>query len=103
MALAPLPVALIDPRVIDPSSYGVVQVAAVKALAAGTATEQQQREALHFILVGVCKVDDEPYFPGSDRDTAYACGMRRVGTFVRSLIHADIKNFKTNAAPTEQG
>ncbi len=92
------------PGVIDPGTYGIAEVAAVKALASGTATEDQQRRALHFILVGVCKLDDEPYLPGADgeRDTAYRLGMRRVGTFIRGLIAADIKKFKTDAAPTEQ-
>ena len=93
------------PGVIDPATYGVVEVAAVKAFAAGTADEAQQRTALHFILVTVCHVDDEPFRPGPDgeRDTNYLLGMRRVGTFIRSLIAADIKNFKTDRAPTEQG
>lgn len=97
--------ALTDPRAIDPATYGVVEVAAIKALANGTAEPDQQLAALRFILVGVCKVDDEPYFPGAegDRDTTYRLGMRRVGTFIRSLIHADIKKFKTDAAPREQG
>ena len=94
---------LSDPRIIDPESFGIAQVAAIQALSKGIATPDQQTAALHFILVGVCKVDDEPYYPNSDRDTAYACGKRRVGTFVRSLIHADIKKFKNpDAAPTEQ-
>jgi hypothetical protein len=97
--------ALTDPRVIDPATYGVVEVAAIKALANGTADPDQQKHALQFILVCVCRVDDEPYFPGTDgeRDTTYRLGMRRVGTFIRSLIFADIKKFKTDAAPTEQG
>lgn len=93
------------PGGIDDAAYGVVEVAAIKALANGTATEDQQRTALHFILVGVCHVDDEPYRPGvhGERDTNYLLGMRRVGTFIRSLIYADIKNFKTDRAPREQG
>ena len=94
-----------DPRRVDPASYGVAEVAAIKALANGNADEQQQRTALHFILVHVCLVDDEPFCPGADgeRDTDYLLGRRRVGTFIRSLIHADIKKFKTDRAPTEQG
>lgn len=96
---------LFNPQVIDPATYGLVQVAAIKALATGQATEHQQREALHFILVHVCRVDDEPYCPGDDgrRNTDYALGMRRVGTFIRSLINADLSKFKNpDSAPTEQ-
>lgn len=70
------------------------EVVAIKALAQGTATEDQQKFALHFILVKICGVDDEPYCPGSDRDTAYALGKRRVATYLRSLLAADIRKFK---------
>lgn len=88
-----------------PATTNVQHVAAIKALAAGKATEEQQRIALHFLLVDVCGVDDEPFCPGEDgrRSTDFALGKRRVGTFIRSLIHVDIKKFKDpNAAPTEQ-
>lgn len=77
-------------------------VVAVKALANGTATEDQQKRALHFIIVHVCCVDDEPYCPTSDRDTAYALGKRRVGTYLRSLLAADIRRFKEDGMPSEQ-
>ncbi len=98
------PEALFQPWVIDPRSYGIVEIAAVQAVAAGTATAQQQQDAMRFILLGVCRVDDEPYCPGEDgrRDTDFALGMRRVGTFIRSLIHADKAKFKTDRNSTEQ-
>ena len=95
---------LFQPWVIDPRSYGIVEVAAIQALAAGTATAQQQQDALRFILLCVCRVDDEPFCPGEEgrRSTDYALGMRRVGTFIRSLIHADKARFKRDARPSEQ-
>lgn len=85
-----------------PPIASVIDVAAIKALASGAATEDQQKRALHFILVDVCKVDDEPYCPGEDgnRDTAYALGKRRVGTYIRSLIFADIRKFKSDGQPS---
>jgi hypothetical protein len=97
--------ALFQPWVIDPKTYAVAEVAAIKAVANGTADEHQQRRAMAFILLKVCRVDDEPFCPGEEgrRNTDFALGMRRVGTFVRSLINADIKKFKTDQAPTEQG
>lgn len=102
MARKPAP--LFQPWIVDPNAYGIVEVAAIQALAAGTATADQQTLALRFILLNVCRVDDEPYCPGTDgdRDTAYALGMRRVGTFIRSLINADKQRFKRDARPTEQ-
>lgn len=101
MAAKPAP--LFQPWIVDSRTYGIAEVAAVKALASGTADPEQQRRAMHFLLVHVCRVDDEPYCPASDRDTAYALGMRRVGTFIRSLLNADLENFKSQGAgPREQ-
>jgi hypothetical protein len=85
-----------------PPAAELPDVVAIKALAAGTATEDQQQRALHFILVHVCAVDDEPYCPASDRDTAYALGKRRVGTYLRSLLAADIRKFKSDGQPSQQ-
>lgn len=77
-------------------------VVAIKAISQGVATDEQQKHALHFILVHVCGVDDEPYCPASDRDTAYALGKRRVGTYLRSLLAADIRKFKEDGMPSKQ-
>lgn len=77
-------------------------VVAIKALSQGVATDEQQKRALHFILVHVCQVDDESYCPASDRDTAYALGKRRVGTYLRSLLNADIRKFKEDGMPSKQ-
>lgn len=78
---------------------------AIKALAAGTALPHQQQMALHFILVDVCGVDDEPFCPGEDgrRSTDYALGKRRVGLYLRSLLAADMKRFLPDNSPREQG
>ena len=85
-----------------PPAADLPDVVAIKALSLGTATEDQQKRALHFILVTVCGVDEEQYCPGSDRDTAYALGKRRVGTYLRSLLSADIRRFKHDGHPSQQ-
>jgi hypothetical protein len=85
-----------------PPAAELPDVVAIKALSQGNATEEQQMRALHFILVHVCGVDDEPYCPTSDRDTAYALGKRRVGTYLRSLLAADIRKFKSDGQPSQQ-
>ena len=95
----PQPKKLFEPWA--PPRADLPDVVAIKALALGTATEDQQKRALHFILVHVCQVDDEPYCPASDRDTAYALGKRRVGTYLRSLLAADIRKFK-DGQPSQQ-
>lgn len=88
-----------------PPAHDIVDVAAIKALFAGTATADQQRHAMHFILVNLCGVDDEPFCPTEDgrRSTDYALGKRRVALFLRSLLYADIQNYRSpGAAPSEQ-
>lgn len=89
-----------------PESVGLREVAAIQGLFNGTATAEQQQKAMHFILVTVCGVDEDPFCPTEDgrRSTDYALGKRRVGLYLRSLRHAKLKNFKDpDAAPTEQG
>jgi hypothetical protein len=85
-----------------PPLASLPDVVAIKAISQGVATDEQQKRALHFILVSVCGVDDEPYCPASDRDTAYALGKRRVGTYLRSLLAADIRKFKEDGMPSKQ-
>ena|SRR3990172_3064719 len=78
-------------------------VVALKALAVGSATADQQIRALKFIVEQVAGTYEEIYCPGAggDRDTAYALGKRRVGTYIVSLLAADIKKFK-DGQPSEQ-
>lgn len=87
-----------------PPRASLPDVVAVKALAQGSATPDQQKRALHFIIVDVCKVDDEPFCPGVEgqRATDYALGKRRVATYLRSLLSADIRQFKKGGEPSEQ-
>lgn len=96
----PQPKKLFEPWA--PPRADLPDVVAIKALSQGVATDEQQKRALHFILVSVCGVDDEPYCPASDRDTAYALGKRRVGTYLRSLLAADIRKFKEDGMPSKQ-
>lgn len=86
-----------------PDKVAAADVASVKALFAGTATEAQQQRAMHFILVTVCGVDEDPFCPTEDgrRHTDYALGKRRVGLYLRSLLHADIQKFKTSGDSSE--
>lgn len=87
-----------------PPSAELPEVVAIKAVSQGVASADQQQLALHFILVKVCGVDDEPFCPGEDgrRSTDYALGKRRVGTYIRSLLAADIRKFKEDGMPSKQ-
>lgn len=79
-------------------------VVALKALEQGNATPDQQIRALKFIVDKIAGKDEEIYCPGAggDRDTAYALGKRRVGTYIVSLLAADIRKFKKDGQPSEQ-
>jgi hypothetical protein len=72
------------------------EVASLKALAAGTASEHQQKGALAFIITRLCESYEEQFCPGEDgrRATDYALGKRRVGTMITSYLNADIRKFK---------
>lgn len=98
----PRPKKLFEPWA--PPEATVSEVAAIKALAVGNASPDQQRRALDFIIERVAGTYEEVYCPGDggNRDTAYALGKRRVGTYIVSLLSADIRRFKTDQSPTEQ-
>jgi hypothetical protein len=54
---------------------------ALKALASGNASADQQKNALHWIITDNARAYDLSFRPGSggDRDTAFAEGRRFVG------------------------
>jgi hypothetical protein len=88
-----------------PDGLTVVEVAAIKALFAGMATEHQQKVGMAFIVNNICGYGEEQFCPGEDgrRATDYALGKRRVATALQSILHADISKFKDpDSAPTEQ-
>lgn len=70
-----------------PSSFEKPDVYALKALAAGVASEAQQKRALDWILTKACGVADTTHFPDSQRDTDFANGKRFVGLEIVSKIN----------------
>jgi hypothetical protein len=99
----PQPKKLFEPWA-PPPSVTVAEVAALKAVAACNASPEQQKRAMDFIIERVAGTYEEVYCPGEtgNRDTAYALGKRRVGTYIVSLLNADIRRFKSDQSPTEQ-
>ena len=73
-----------------PAPYEIADLSAVKALAAGTANEQQQKRALDWILIHVCGTYEMTYRPESDRDTAFAEGRRFVGLQIVKALHFNL-------------
>lgn len=60
---------------------------AIKGLAAGNASDVQQRAALKWIVEDLCRTYDLSYRPGSDRDTVLAEGKRFVGLCLVSEVN----------------
>lgn len=60
-------------------------VHAVRALIAGTATMDQQRRGMRFILEDICRIYDSPYVEkGQDRESFVMMGRHQVGVLITS-------------------
>lgn len=73
-----------------PARYENHEAFAIKALAAGEATPEQQRTALSWIVQGAAGLDDLAWFPGGlegDRATSFAAGRRFVGSQIYKLVN----------------
>lgn len=68
-------------------------VAAIKAVYDGKATEAQQKRAMDTILQKICKIQDEPYCD-NERDTTFMLGKARVAREILTLIKAPLGNQK---------
>ena len=60
------------------------ELMAVKALAHGVASENQQKIAFAFIIKTLCRADEINYFP-DERDTSFALGREAVGKVLRGF------------------
>lgn len=67
----------------------------VKALAAGNASDEQQKRALDFIIYILCGTYDLPFRPGGldgDRESSFASGKMFVGQQLVKMVGAPINN-----------
>ncbi len=82
-----------------PPTYTRQDVLAVQALAAGTASAEQQQRALRYVIEALARYYDLSYCPGPDgeRDTAMAEGRRFVGAQLVLMTKMDVSViFKEN-------
>lgn len=80
-----------------PAPYEIADATAMKALAGGIATPEQQRRALGWIQRIACGLPDWPYRPGAtDRDTNIALGRQFVGHQIQRLITAPTAAMQRN-------
>ena len=77
-----------------PPLYELSDLRAIKGIAAGTATPDQQQRALKWIIENACATYELSYRPTSDRDTSFAEGRRFVGLQIVKALHLDISKLK---------
>lgn len=77
-------------------------VRAAKALAAGTATEDQQRYFVKMLLDKLCGVDDD-CFSSDERETSFALGRRNPGLRLRRMILLPIEAMVLKAKTSRAG
>lgn len=84
-----------------PTTYENKHAHAVRALALGKASEDQQKLVLKHIIETVCCTYDMSYRPDSDRDTAFAEGKRYVGNHLVKLLNAPLGDKNPMKPPQE--
>lgn len=68
--------------------YDNADLAAMKALQAGVATEGQQKRALDWFLYQAARISHVSYVPGDDAGTMFNEGRRFAGLVVVQLLKA---------------
>lgn len=82
----------------DPVPAELADAHALRAMHEGTASPDQQRRAMRWILERAAMVGKIPYWP-SDRDTAFACGRQFVGKQIGHLLTCDLNSLRGRNDP----
>ena len=69
-----------------PAAYGLEDIRAVQAVAAGTASPDEQKRALDWIVTSAAQTYEEPFVPGRDDVRSYVLGRRSVGLAIVKLM-----------------
>lgn len=81
----------------EPAAFEKHHAIAIKALAAGTADEWQQKRAMEWILNTVCDLHGLSFRPedaGGERWTAFAEGKRYVALQICKMININLSTIK---------
>jgi len=82
------------PAQLQPAPWDKKHLFAVKAVAAGTATEHQQRLALQWIIEQAAGTYQTSFSPDNHSLTDFAEGRRFVGSQIVKLINLDPEKLK---------
>ena len=83
----------VEPPASSPALWEIPEAAAIQALAHGTATADQQRRALEWIVNNACGTYDSEY-RSNDREHAYTSGRRFVGLQIVKLTKLNLGKLK---------
>ena len=79
-----------------PTPYENADALSLQRLAAGVASEIEQKRALAWVM-RCSGYLDEPYRPGSDdRDTNFALGKANIGRQIAKLLNLDLGRLRRN-------
>jgi hypothetical protein len=81
-------------QVWHPPDYGQPDIRAIQALAQGTASEDEQKRALDWIINNAAATYDEPFRPGETDTVNYMLGRRSVGLAIVKLMKLKPKLFR---------
>lgn len=85
-----------------PATYTLADHAALQALAAGTATPDQQRRALDWIIHQASRHYDLSYRHGDSHATAFAEGRRFAGAQIVRVLNTHIKQQARSSAADKE-
>lgn len=77
-----------------PSNYNLTVAAAIQAWSRGEATPEQQIATAKYVVEVLCRTYDLSFRPESDRETAFAEGMRWVGLQIVKLTKINLQLLK---------
>lgn len=84
-----------EPVAYEPAKWDVADVAAIQACMGGTATPEQQKRVLDWIVLRAAATDDVEYRQDA-RDHAFTSGRRFVGLQIRKLMAINTGAFSKN-------
>ena len=81
-------------QVWHPPEYDIQDIRAIQAIASGSASEQEQRHGLDWIINNAAATYDEPFRPGQTDVVNYVLGRRSVGLAIVKMINVKPELFR---------
>lgn len=79
--------------------FTIADAVAIKAWAAGNASEDQQRRSFTFVVYTLARIGAPSFFPGDPHNTAYFEGQRSIGIHLAHLLATPTEKLKPPTKP----